>query len=415
MSYRVVVLAGGGACPRGLLPGNPRQTFDADGFLNNNGADVQQFSVSSGRSTICAYELGTDALVAAKFIHTRPGRDRLRITATRQESADDSLYVTATGDVGRDGASPFPDATDQHIGTVTVMARSGGAPCPKRPPDHRNPGVSWDSVGGAHFSSDLMIVDALKIDRNPRVCGYLTAPRRVAGYVRPRTVARAQQLLMATTSGAGSGGASDAEETAGRVATWVLVGLIATGIIAAIWRSERSANDSPDGEHQPNPGEGPSGSVTAAEATDLSRGFEFVQRRRDEDITFAIQRAVGTTADVYRDRLRRILEQQDGPDWLAAFNARRRADMLAKGQAPPAAYASLEPRAVLNCLAYDPAGLQLIGLDAVAATRQLCGLANAAHHPDPDRPLVDADYQRAWRLYSQITGYAPPFDTYRGE
>jgi len=72
-------------------------------------------------------------------------------------------------------------------------------------------------------------------------------------------------------------------------------------------------------------------------------------------------------------------------------------------------------RAVLNCLAYGPAGLQLIGLDAVAAARQLSGLANAAHHPDPDKPLTDADYQRAWRLYSQITGYAAPFDTYRIE
>jgi hypothetical protein len=154
--------------------------------------------------------------------------------------------------------------------------------------------------------------------------------------------------------------------------------------------------------------------TTAADASETSPSYEFVQRRRGEEAAFAIQRAVAMTADVYRDRLRRILEHQDGPDWLAAFNARRRADMLAKGQGPPAAYASLEPRAVLNCLAYDPAGLQLIGLDAVAATRQLCGLANAAHHPDPDKPLTDADYQRAWRLYSQITGYAPPFDTYRG-
>jgi len=139
--------------------------------------------------------------------------------------------------------------------------------------------------------------------------------------------------------------------------------------------------------------------------------------RRHEEVTFAIQRAVGTTADVHRDLLRRILEYQDGPDWLDAFNARRRADMLTRGQRPPASYASLEPRAVLICLAYDLAGLQLIGLDAVPAARQLCGLANAAHHPDPARPLTDADYHRAWRLYSQITGYAAPFalDTHRIE
>lgn len=162
----------------------------------------------------------------------------------------------------------------------------------------------------------------------------------------------------------------------------------------------------------------PSHAVTESplgDSREANPSYEFVQRRRAEDAAFAIQRAVGMTADVYRDRLRGILEHQDGPDWLAAFNARRRADMLARGQGPPAAYASLEPRAVLNCLAYDPAGLQVIGLDAVAAARQLSGLANAAHHPNPDKPLTDADYQRAWRLYSRITGYAAPFDTYRGE
>ena len=58
MSYRVVVFAGSRACPGDLLPGNPAQTFDADGFLNDNGADAQQLSFSSGRSTLCAYEIG---------------------------------------------------------------------------------------------------------------------------------------------------------------------------------------------------------------------------------------------------------------------------------------------------------------------------------------------------------------------
>lgn len=414
MSYRVVVLAGGGACPRGLLPGNPRQAFETGGLLSDNGADVQQFSVSSGGSTICAYDLMTDALVAAKPIRTRPGRDRLQITAMKRES-DRNVYVTATGDVGRDGDSPFADAADQHIGTVSVVARSGGAPCPKLPPDTRSPGVSSDSVGRTHFSTDLTIVDALDASPRPRVCAYLTAPRRVAGYVRPRTVARAEERLTATRSGAGSSGALDAEKTAGRILAWVVIGLILAGIIAAIWRSERSANGRQEGKHHPSRGDDALGEVSAAHAPDLSPGYEFVQRRRDEEVTFAIQRAVGTTADVYRDRLRRILEQQDGPDWLAAFNSRRRADMLGKGHGPPAAYASLEPRAVLNCLAYDLAGLQLIGRDAVIAARQLCILANASHHPDPDKPLIDTDYQRAWRLYSQITGYAPPFDTYRGE
>lgn len=150
--------------------------------------------------------------------------------------------------------------------------------------------------------------------------------------------------------------------------------------------------------------------MRAAEATEPSSGYDFVQRRRDEDVSFAIQRAVGATADVYRDRLRLLLEHQDGPDWLAAFNRRRCSDMLAKGQPPPRPYESFEPRAVLACLAYDPAGLQLIGLDAADAARKLCGLANAALHPDPDRPLADFEYRRAWRPYTKVTGYAAPFD-----
>jgi hypothetical protein len=118
-----------------------------------------------------------------------------------------------------------------------------------------------------------------------------------------------------------------------------------------------------------------------------------VQRRRDEVVGFVIQRAVGATADAYRDRLRSILQHQDGAEWLDAFNRRRRADMLAKAQGPPGKYAAFEPRAVLNCLAYDSAALQLVGPDAIDAARKLCGLANAAHHPDPDKPLTNCDYQ----------------------
>jgi hypothetical protein len=120
------------------------------------------------------------------------------------------------------------------------------------------------------------------------------------------------------------------------------------------------------------------------------------------------------TADVYRDRLRRVLEHQDGTDWLSAFNARRRADMLARGQGLPVTYASLEARAVLNCLAYDPAGLQLIGLDAVAAARQLRPRERGAS-PRPRQAAHRRRLPTAWRLYSQITGHAPPFDTYRGQ
>jgi len=262
------------------------------------------------------------------------------------------------------------------------MARMRGASCPKGPPDPYRPGVSWDGIGGAHFSVDLTIVDALQVVRKPRVCGYLTAPLRVLGSVRTRTVAHTQARIAAAASDTGSSRTSDAEKTAGRIVAWILVALIVAGIVAGIWRAERSANERSEGKHRQDPDDDES-AVPEAASKDLPPGYEFVQRRRGEEVTFAIQRAVGTTADVYRDRLRRILEHQDGPDWLDAFNARRRADMLGRGQRRPASYASLEPRAVLNCLAYDPAGLQLIGLDAVAAARQLCGLAKRSASPRP--------------------------------
>ncbi len=413
MWYRVVVLEGSRPCPGDLLVGNPAQTFDASGFLNGNGAGAQQLSFSSGRSTLCAYDIRSETLVAAKAIRTRPGRDRLRLTATKRD-ADSNVYVSATGAVGRAGSSPFPDAADQHSGTVTVLAHSRSARCPKHPPDRYSPGVAWGDISGAHFAVDLTIFDALNVVHDPRVCGWLTAPRRVAGIVQTRTVARAEKRLAATASGNATGEPSDGEKIAAGIVAWILFGLMVGGIIAAIRKAARSQARRSAAKQRPVTDDAVPHATTAADASKTSPSYEFVQRRRGEEAAFAIQRAVAMTADVYRDRLRRILEHQDGPDWLAAFNARRRADMLAKGQGPPAAYASLEPRAVLNCLAYDRAGLQLIGLDAVAATRQLCGLANAAHHPDPDKPLTDADYQRAWRLYSQITGYAPPFDTYRG-
>ena len=127
---------------------------------------------------------------------------------------------------------------------------------------------------------------------------------------------------------------------------------------------------------------------------------------------YVIQRAVKATADAYRDRLQAILERQDGPGWLDALNERRRIDMLANGRRPPEPYASLEPRAVLNCLAYDPAARQLIATTSIAKAKQLSGLALAAHHPDPDAPLTEADGHRAWDLYADITGHPPPPDPF---
>jgi hypothetical protein len=126
-------------------------------------------------------------------------------------------------------------------------------------------------------------------------------------------------------------------------------------------------------------------------------------------VAFVIQQAVAATADVYRDQLQAILERQDGSGWLEAFNHRRRADMLAKGIEPSPPYRSFEPRAILSCLAYDSAGLQLIPAHVAAKARELGALANAAFHSDP---LSEADGHRAWRLYREITGRVPPADPF---
>jgi hypothetical protein len=150
--------------------------------------------------------------------------------------------------------------------------------------------------------------------------------------------------------------------------------------------------------------------VSAVSASLWPAPSTLVQHPNAEEVSFAIQRAVAATAAVYRDRLQTVLRTQDGEDWLEAFNQRRRADMLSRHQRAPQDYATFEPRAVLNCLAYDPAALQLIDTHAVAAARQLSGLANAAHHPDPDNPLTDEDARRAWHLHTQITDNGAPAD-----
>ena len=67
---------------------------------------------------------------------------------------------------------------------------------------------------------------------------------------------------------------------------------------------------------------------------------------------------------------------------------------------------------MLTCLAYDPAGLQLISEPATAKARQLSGLVNDAVHPKPHAPLTEADGYRAWQLYTDITGIVPVGDPF---
>lgn len=410
--YRVAVLAGARECPGDQLPAHPAQKLETGGFLDTSGRNVRQLSFESGHSTICAYDADTAAVVADKAVRTSHGRDRLNVTAAPKQSSAAIASLTAAGYVGRDGDPTFADPDVQHVGTVLVTAVRPSARCPDRPPDPHAPRSGMHAVDAAHFSVDVTIVGAFELARRPRLCAYLTARRRAVSGVGTRVVARAQTRLAAAIDDPASGGSDHSGGLIGGILAWLFAGLLVAAVAAIVRFTRPRRPASRTTQARSGPGPAPDSAPAEPHETDTSQGYEFVQRRLDEEVGFAIQRAVGATADVFRDRLRLILEQRDGADWLDALNRRRRADILANGHGPPAPYASFEPRAVLNCLAHDPAALQLIGLDAADAARKLGGLANAAHHPDPDNPLTHSDYQRAWHLYSQITGYAAPFDRY---
>lgn len=160
---------------------------------------------------------------------------------------------------------------------------------------------------------------------------------------------------------------------------------------------QRIPAPSPAGGPQP-PNRPPAASV---EPGALEQDERRRHRAKPRDV---VQDAMDAIADTYRDRLQTILEHQDGAEWLAKFNQRRHVSMIQEGKAAPQPYKSLEPRAVLSCLAYDPAGLQLISTAAAKSAKQLLGLANEALHANPHAPLTEADGYRAWRLYTDITG-----------
>ncbi len=117
-----------------------------------------------------------------------------------------------------------------------------------------------------------------------------------------------------------------------------------------------------------------------------------------------IQQAVAATAEAYRERLRSVLERQDGPAWLDEFNRRRGESIADGGGRPPIPYRSFEDRAVLNCLGHDAAAEQVIPAAVSAKARTLAKLSQRAHHPDPSDPPTEADADRAWRLHAEITG-----------
>jgi len=99
-------------------------------------------------------------------------------------------------------------------------------------------------------------------------------------------------------------------------------------------------------------------------------------------------------------------------EWLAKLNQRRHASITQEGRAAPQPYKSLEPRAVLSCLADDSAGLQLISAAAVKGAKQPSLLANEAVHANPQAPLTETDGYRQWQLYTDITGRVPDVDPF---
>ena len=275
----------------------------------------------------------------------------------------------------------------------------------------------------------LAIADASEVARKLRLCGYLTARRRTLSGVRTVTVARASTTV---TGPAPQSSGSD-EPTLGRrilnqVVGWMMLIGITVGLIklgkwwirdtpaarkarraATARRLRRLGRSSPAPPPAPPapsyavPVSAPPQSASVAPPPQPAQVQTERPRRRAKPRDVVLD-AVDAVADAYRDRLQNILEHQDGPGWLDALNDRRAASFNQDGKPAPRSYDSLEPRAVLTCLAYDAAGLQLISEPATMKARQLSGLVNDAVHPKPQGPLTEADGYRAWQLYTEITG-----------
>jgi len=380
--------------------------------------------------------LAAALLICGAPVHAQAatsGSDRLQITAKQDPASPSSVaVVTVTGTVGRSGAADANSSpTDVYAGVVSVMAQPRDWQCPRDQPGYMGYSDSV-TVTERRFTAELEIRDAYLAARKLRLCGYLTAQRRTASGLRTITVARDNTTVTVAVPPNTSG--SDDPELLGGIMAWIFV----IGLVVALMRlGSWLLDDTPaaprvhDGRHSrrarrttraPQPATpapaptSPTHPPSAQPATPMlatTTQPQAVLARRRAKPRDVIQDAVDAIADTYRDRLQNILEQRDGPDWLDALNHRRHASMTLDGKSAPRPYDFLEPRAVLNCLAYDPAGHQLIPAAATTKARQLSGLVNEAHHPSPHAPLTEADGYRAWKLYTDITGHIPagdPFD-----
>ena len=382
------------------------------------------------------------------------GRDRLRIIADHeQRSLETGAVATVTG-------TAAPPAEDTTLPLVVYTARvllttlPRTRRCPGSAPKPDAPHSTSFYVYKTYFSQMLIIPPASDVAHGLRLCGYLTARRRTPSGIRTVTVARAST----TVTGHVEQNSSDEPAWAYRVVAWIIavalfigliVGLIVGLIRLVIWwihdtpaaREARRAatarrlrrlwqrspapspappalshavpaNPPPPAPPPPShaiPATSPPPQPAPIAAQPAPRAARPRRRAKPRDVVLD---AVEAVADTYRDRLRNLLEHQDGRDWLDAFNDRRAASFVQDGRPAPRPYDSLEPRAVLNCLARDPAGLQLISEPATIKARQLSGLVNDAVHPKPHAPLTEADGYRAWQLYTDITGIVPIGDPF---
>jgi hypothetical protein len=347
----------------------------------------------------------TPAPASAHAQTTRSTADRLRITAEHEQlSLEAGAVATATGTVARpaeDTSRPLVLYTARVLLTALPRTRHCPRSAPRPDPTHS----TYFYVYETHFSHVLAIPDASDVAHKLRLCGYLTARRRTPSGIRTVTVARASTTVTGPVEQNSSEEPPLAVRVIASVIGWmlVIVGLIKLGKWwihdtpaarkarrAATWgRLRLRAPAPPPAPPAPSyavPASPPPQSAPLAAPMRQPTPVQTERPRRRAKPRDVVLDAVDAVADTYHDRLQNILEQQDGPGWLDAFNNRRAASFIQDGKPAPRPYDSLEPRAVLTCLARDPAGLQLISEPATIKARQLSGLATMPFTRSRTRP-----------------------------
>ena len=361
--------------------------------------------------------------------------DRLRITAERDQlSLEYGAVATAKGTIGR-SADVTARSIYPYVGRVILTALPRTRRCPRSAPSPDPPLSDSDNLREGRYTETLAIAGAFEAAGKLRLCSYLTAKRRTPSGVRTVTVARDSTTLTGPDQKH-----SEADTPAlgrrilNQVVGWMMLIGIVFGLIKlgkwwihdtpAARKARRAATlrrlrlrspappPAPPAPSYAVPASPPHQSAPRAASSQPAPVHTERPRRRAKPRDVVLD-AADAVADTYRDRLQNLLERQDGLGWLDAVNHRRAASFIRDGKPVPRPYDSLEPRAVLNCLARDPAGLQLISEPATRKALQLSRLVNDAVHPKPHAPLTDADGYRAWQLYTDITGIVAvgdPFD-----